>query len=266
MKLTTFALFTAIAAVVTAAPTPEAHRGGRHGHKYGGQRKYGHSHKQPQADAPAVTDEWDENEPCLSDSLPPVANKIADASSAAPISSSSAVSSSEQATPTTSDEPKPEPTKEAEPPKQDEPKPEPPKQDEPKPEPPKEEPKPEPPKEESKPKGGSGVGANGGARGHATTYSVTNPSENHGMSGKVACYTLGRDFSNSDHIAAVRQSEFSLDRCGKMVNVCGAAGCLDVMIVDSCVGGGCKELDITPSAFKIITGMDTGVPEVSIVW
>ncbi|BEI83492.1 hypothetical protein CcaverHIS002_0400960 [Cutaneotrichosporon cavernicola] len=262
MKFTTFALFTALAAVVTAAPTPEAYRGGnRHGHKYGGQRKYGHSHKQPQADAPATTDEWDENEPCVDGTAPPVLNNIATPSSSSAISSASAVSS-------TAEKPSSSSTEEASPTSSEEAPKETPKWDEDKPE---DKPQEKPAKEEDKPKevdngGGKGIGSNGGQSGFATRYSVMNPSENHGMSGQVACYTLNRNFNDGDRIAAVPIGQFNLDMCGKTVNVCAEKGCVDVMIVDSCVGGGCKDLDITPAAFDVITGDNTGIYPITYKW
>ncbi|BEJ14395.1 hypothetical protein CspHIS471_0401620 [Cutaneotrichosporon sp. HIS471] len=265
MKFTTFALFTALAAIATAAPMPEAHRdgqrgGNRHGHKYGGQRKYGHSHKQPQADAPATTDEWDENEPCVSASAPPVLNNVATPSSSSAISSASAVSSTadkasstEEATPTSTQEAPKETPKEEEQPKPPKKKPE----DKPAQE--------EPPKEVDN-GGGKGVGSNGGQSGQATRYSVMNPAENHNLaSGSVACWELGR-FDDSDHIAAVPISQFNTGMCGKKVNVCGEGACLDVMIVDSCVGDGCRALDLTPGAFDVITGTNDGVKPITFKW
>lgn len=269
MKFTTFAILAAVTAVVSAAPTPEAargdNRGHRHGHKYGGQRKYGHSHKQPHADAPATTDEWNEDEPCVGGiSAPVAANAVAD--SASSISSASSVtsastsstsessSSTEEPAPSTTESPKAEPTPEWKAPPKDEDvqveqqasnnKPE------------------EPPKNEG---GNNGGTSNGGRHGQITTYSVTNPAENHGADpGTVACYTLNRQFSNSDYIAAVRNGEFHIGLCGKTINVCGKAGCVDVQIVDSCAGGGCKDLDLSPSAFQAVTGDNTGIYDVTI--
>jgi hypothetical protein len=263
MKLTTFALFAAFTTAVMAAPTPEAHRGdgqrgnGRHGHKYGGNRKYGHQHKQPHADAPATTDEWDEDEPCVGGTGGPAVAAVAgssssaissssavvssSASTAAPASSSSSSSETPEPTPSSTWTPQPEPT----PPGKEEPKQEEPKYEEPK-------------QEENKT-------SNGGRHGQITTYSVTNPAENHGHeAGTVACYTLNRKFSNSDYIAAVRTGEFHLGLCGKSINVCGKNGCVDVQIVDSCAGGGCKDLDLSPSAFMAVTGDHTGVYDVTI--